>query len=328
MVIRNCEWKRNDENEIYRVKKGYTIMSEVILRTKELTKEYNSKVAIENVSIQIESGKIYGFIGENGAGKTTTIRLITGLAEATSGTIEMFGVKSKKGLENARRRIGCLVEKPILAFDKTAYENMRLQNLLYGKRNKDKIGELLERVGLDNVHNKKVKDFSLGMKQRLGIAMALVQEPDLLVLDEPVNGLDPMGMIDVRELLRSLNEKDGITILISSHILTELYQLVTDYVIISNGKIVEQITGEELEKKCSKHILIESDRIKDVVQTLKEKLDISEYEVSGHSLKLYDCVEDIRSVAQAIFEAGILLTRLTIIGKSLEEYYMDLLGRN
>lgn len=229
-------------------------MSNTILKVNHLTKTYGTKTALQDVSFTVEKGKIYGFIGENGAGKTTTIRAITGLTTVPTGTVELFGASDQKGLEKARRKMGCLVERPILSLNKTAFENLRMQQCLFGQKDPDKIEKLLERVGLGDVKHKKVKDFSLGMKQRLGIAQALINSPELLILDEPVNGLDPMGMVDVRELLRSLCEDDGITILISSHILAELYQLVTDYIIISHGQILETISKKALDEKHEKSL--------------------------------------------------------------------------
>ena len=194
-----------------------------ILKVNGLTRKYGSKTALNNVTFTVEKGKIYGFIGENGAGKTTTIRAITGLSEVPEGKIELFGSSDAKGMIKARRKMGYLVENPILSMNDTAQGNLRMQQLLYGHSDEAKIRKVLERVGLVDVGKKRVKDFSLGMRQRLGIAMALINDPEILILDEPVNGLDPMGMVAVRELLKSLCAEDGITIVISSHILAELY---------------------------------------------------------------------------------------------------------
>ena len=223
-------------------------MSEVILDVSHLCKNYGDKAALLDVSFSVEKGKIYGFVGENGAGKTTTIRAITGLS-SYSGTVSLFGSSTLEGLLIGRRRMGCLVEKPILYSDKDASYNLRMQQMLYGGGDASLVCKALTRVGLGDVGRKKVRDFSLGMKQRLGIAMALVNSPSLLILDEPVNGLDPMGMVEVRELLRSLCFEDGITIVVSSHILAELYQLVTDYIFISHGRIIETISKVELDSK-------------------------------------------------------------------------------
>ena len=301
-------------------------MSECILKVNNLTKSYNNVKVLDGVSFTIEQGKIYGFIGENGAGKTTTIRILAGLSEATQGEIEILGQTERKQLEALRRKIGILVEKPILYDTLSAADNMNMQCILYGQKNANIVPQLLEKVGLTNVKKKKVKDFSLGMKQRLGIAMAMVQEPKLLILDEPVNGLDPLGMVDIRELLKSLNKEYGITIIISSHILTQLYQLATDYIIIHKGKIVELLTLEELNDKCRKHIHIETDEALKATETIRRKLDTENYKVSENTIKLYDCIDDVKNVAKILFDDGILVTRFTVVGENLEEYYIDLLG--
>ena len=298
-----------------------------ILKVTNLTKCYNNVKVLDGVSFTIEQGKIYGFIGENGAGKTTTIRILAGLSEATEGEIEILGQTERKQLQAVRRKIGILVEKPILYDNLSAADNMNMQCILYGQKNANAVPQLLEKVGLAKVKKKKVQDFSLGMKQRLGIAMAMVQEPKLLILDEPVNGLDPLGMVDIRELLKSLNKEYGITIIISSHILTELYQLATDYIIIHKGKIVEVMTLEELNDKCKKHIHIETDEVEKASETIKRKLETENYKiVSENTIKLYDCIDDIKHVAKILFESGILVTRFTVVGENLEEYYINLLG--
>ena len=298
---------------------------DTILRVKDLTKRYGTKTALDNVNFSIKRGRIYGFIGENGAGKTTTIRAITGLSGTEKGNIEFFGSTSEEGIQKGRRKIGYLVENPILSMNDTAEENLRMQMLLYGNKDEAKIKRLLKRVGLENTGRKTAKDFSLGMKQRLGIAMALINDPELLILDEPVNGLDPMGMIAVRELLRSLNEEDGITIVISSHILAELYQLVTDYVIISHGKIIEEITKEELDNKCSSYIMIETEETEKAVEVLDSN-GYKDLELEGSLIKIHDKVEQ-RQAAKLLFDAGVFLSQITRYEKSLEDHYIELLGR-
>lgn len=300
-------------------------MQDAILRLHGLTKTYGSKTAVKDVRFTVEKGHIYGFIGENGAGKTTTIRAITGLSPAPEGAVELFGTTAPKALEAARKRMGCLVERPILALGKTALANLRMQQTLLGLRDEARARQLLERVGLSDVGNKKVKDFSLGMKQRLGIALALVNEPELLILDEPVNGLDPMGMVAVRELLRSLCLEDGITILVSSHILSELYQLVTDYIIISGGRIVETLSRQALDERCTACIRIETPEAARAQQVLAEN-GIRQLQAEGQTLRVYDPVP-IEAVAGHLFEARILVTGLEKHENSLEEYYMKLLGR-
>ena len=296
-----------------------------ILKVNGLTKKYGPKTALNNVTFDVEKGRIYGFIGENGAGKTTAIRAITGLSESPEGKIELFGASDKKGLVKARRKMGYLVENPIISLNDTAAGNLRMQQLLYGHKDENGIQKILERVGLADVGKKRVKDFSLGMKQRLGIAMALVNNPEILILDEPVNGLDPMGMIAVRELLKSLCNEDGITIVISSHILAELYQLVTDYIIISHGEIIEQISKEELDRKCSSYIIIETEQPEKAIEVL-EGCGLKDVELDGDTIKIHDNIEQ-KQVATIMFNASIILTQITRYEKSLEDHYIELLGR-
>lgn len=300
-------------------------MSDVILRINDLSKTYGPKKALDGVSFEVERGKIYGFIGENGAGKTTAIRAITGLSPIENGTIELFGKSDSKGLAEARRKMGCLVESPILDMRKTAKENLMLQELLYGNKDGSKADKILNRVGLGDVKNKKVGNFSLGMKQRLGIALALINDPELLILDEPVNGLDPMGMVDVRELLVSLCRDDGITIVISSHILAELYQLATDYIIISHGHIISTLSKDELDKLCTTHIVMETEHNDEAMSILTSN-GIATMNSDEGSISIYGNVET-KEVARLMYDHQILVTQLTKHERTLEEYYIELLGR-
>jgi len=300
-------------------------MSDVILRINDLSKTYGPKKVLDGVSFEVERGKIYGFIGENGAGKTTAIRAITGLSPIENGTIELFGKSDSKGLAEARRKMGCLVESPILDMRKTAKENLMLQELLYGNKDASKADKILNRVGLGDVKNKKVGNFSLGMKQRLGIALALINDPELLILDEPVNGLDPMGMVDVRELLVSLCRDDGITIVISSHILAELYQLATDYIIISHGHIISTLSKDELDKLCTTHIVMETEHNDEAMNILTSN-GIATMNSDEGSISIYGNVET-KEVARLMYDHQILVTQLTKHERTLEEYYIELLGR-
>ncbi len=300
-------------------------MSDVILRINDLSKTYGPKKALDGVSFEVERGKIYGFIGENGAGKTTAIRAITGLSPIENGTIELFGKSDSKGLAEARRKMGCLVESPILDMRKTANENLMLQELLYGNKDASKADKILNRVGLGDVKNKKVGNFSLGMKQRLGIALALINDPELLILDEPVNGLDPMGMVDVRELLVSLCRDDGITIVISSHILAELYQLATDYIIISHGHIISTLSKDELDKLCTTHIVMETEHNDEAMSILTSN-GIATMNSDEGSISIYGNIET-KEVARLMYDHQILVTQLTKHERTLEEYYIELLGR-
>lgn len=221
-------------------------MGETILALRNITKRYRRQTALFDVSFHIERGHIYGFVGENGAGKTTALRTITGLTTPDSGTVELFGSHNAKEAARNRRRMGCMIEHPVFDGALNAPENLRLHCLLHGTNDFSNIPAVLERTGLSSTAGKKPRDFSLGMKQRLGIAAALVSRPELLILDEPVNGLDPLGMISVRKLLISLQKNDGITILLSSHILSELQELATDYIFISGGRILGTANAAEV----------------------------------------------------------------------------------
>ena len=300
-------------------------MSNVILKIDNLTKRYKDKVALDHVSFEIQKGKIYGFIGENGAGKTTTIRSITGLSSIDEGRVELFGLSDSKGLQKARKKMGCLVERPILMLNESAFYNLKMQQILFGQSDDEKINKLLDRVGLGDVKQKKVKDFSLGMKQRLGIAISLINNPELIILDEPVNGLDPMGMVEIRKLLISLCDDDGITIIISSHILAELYQLVTDYIIISNGKIIDTLSKEQLDDRCSSYVVIETESQDKAIEILSQH-NLNQAQVVGSEIRIPGDVSQ-NQIAKWMFDEGILLTTVLKYEKSLEEYYMELLGR-
>lgn len=252
-------------------------MSELLLSTSALTKQFGRHKAVDQVSMHIKRGAIYGFIGRNGAGKTTTLRMIGGLASPTAGEIEMFGCRGRE-LKQIRSRVGCLIEGPGLYGNMTARDNMKMKCLLLGVQKKGYIEELLEVVGLKDVGKKHVKRYSLGMKQRLGIAMALIGEPDLLVLDEPINGLDPQGIAEVRETILRLNKERNMTILISSHILEELSKIATDYGIIHQGTLLQEITDEELRERCSERLEITLSSPELAIPVL-DRLGIRRYQV-------------------------------------------------
>ena len=236
---------------------------ENIIVTNNLCKKYGKFQALDNVSITIKKGGIYGLIGKNGAGKTTLLRVISGLQNLTSGKYSLFGVDYKdKNITKQRRKVGAIIEKPSIYLDMSATENLKQQCLILGIPNFDDILKILKLVGLDNAGKKPAKNFSLGMKQRLGIAIALVGNPDFIILDEPINGLDPQGIIEIRELILKLNKEFGITFLISSHILDELSKVATDFYFINNGKVIKEINSKELSTICKKITQIEVDDVK------------------------------------------------------------------
>lgn len=302
-------------------------MNRMIFAAKNLTKQYKQLRALDGLNMEIHCGDIYGFVGENGAGKTTLIRVLAGLAAQTSGEISLFGVNESKQLPKQRRRIGGMVENPAVYPDLTAVENLEICRLQRGIPGKDCIQEVLQTVNLTDTAKKKAKHFSLGMKQRLGLAMALLGDPEFLVLDEPVNGLDPIGIVEFRELLKKLNRERGITILISSHILGELYQLATCYGFIHKGKIVEQITLEDLNEKCKKHLYIKVDDAPKAVTVLETQLNTRKFEVlPGNIIRLYDLLDRSGDVMKVLFANGVVVEEITAKGDDLERYYVSLLG--
>ena len=222
-------------------------MEKILLEARSINMRYGNNHVLTDINLSLKQGRIYGFIGENGAGKTTLLRIITGLTLPTSGEIVLFGKSATKDLEAMRRRIGSIIEAPALYLEYSAETNLKLQGVLVGNSDKGDIERVLRLVNLWGSKAKKVKNFSMGMKQRLGIALSLIGNPQILILDEPVNGLDPKGIADLRQLLQKLNEEHNITIMLSSHILNEMYLLANDYIIIHNGQIVETLTRESLD---------------------------------------------------------------------------------
>ena len=302
-------------------------MKEVILKTYNITKKYGNQVAVNNVNMTIKKGEIYGFIGQNGAGKTTLIRLITGLIHKTGGEIELLGATGEAELNKSRTMIGSLIETPSFYTNMTARENLEVSRLVRNIPGKKCIDEVLELVGLKDIEKKKVKNFSLGMRQRLGIANALMGNPKLLILDEPINGLDPMGIVEIRELLKKINKEKDMTILISSHILSELSELATTYGIISNGKLIEEITAEELAEKCRQYIDLKVDDTSRAVTLLERELGISDYEVlEDKKIKVFSNLETIGEVNSILSKSGVIVESISIKGENLEEYFMNKIG--
>lgn len=274
-------------------------MSEYVLQTHELTKTYARKNAVDHINLKIRKGDIYGFIGKNGAGKTTTIKMIVGLSNPTSGEIELFG---STDLNEGRKRIGTVIENPALYPYLTARQNIEAQRIMKGVTDKSITDDLLEIVGLKDTGKKKAKNFSLGMKQRLAIALALVGDPEFLLLDEPINGLDPTGIKDIRELILKLNREAGITVLISSHILGELAKISTSYGVISNGALIEQFTAEELKNRVRDCLKITVNNPEKAVSVLKDSLGISDIQVEGNSVRVYEMLDksvDINSILES-----------------------------
>ena len=302
-------------------------MDSIILEAKGITKKYRQTLALDNVELKLQKGKIYGFRGQNGAGKTTFLRMVTGLAFPTSGELSLWGKTGEKDLQEQRKRIGCIIEGPALYPGMTAYQNLEVQRLQRGIPDKSIIDKTLKMVGLADTGRKKVRNFSLGMKQRLGIAIALLNTPEFLILDEPINGLDPQGIVDVRNLIKSLNKEYGMTIIISSHILEELYNTATDFILIDHGRIIEELSEEELNEKCKQHIAIKATDTNKAIMVLEEKLHTDKFKVMpDNTIQLYDFLNDTEKVAVELSQNGVIVTGLTVTGDTLEQYFLDKIG--
>ncbi len=309
-------------NNCIMVKKKGGILME-ILNTKNLTKTYKKKNAVSNLNMSINKGDIYGFIGKNGAGKTTTIKMIVGLAAPTSGEITLFESKS---LNQGRRKIGTVIEAPAFVPNLTARQNMLIQWKLLGNKNPAIIDEMLNLVGLDYVGKKKVKNFSLGMKQRLGIAMTLMGEPEFLVLDEPTNGLDPKGIVEVRELLQKLNEERGLTILISSHILSELAKFVTRIGIIDDGVLLEEFSIDELNERCESKLVVLVDDTEKAKDILAEQLNLNDYKaIDANTIEIYDKGVDSGTINTTLAKNDVVVNSISTLHADLEEYFLNVI---
>ena len=303
-------------------------MSEVILSMKDVTKIYNETKALDKVSIEINRGDIYGIIGNNGAGKTTIMRIISGQSFVSSGTMELFGSKDDD-VRKQRKRLGCLIENPGFCYSMTAYENLEYFRIQFGIPGKENINKVLEEVGLRDCGKKKYKDFSLGMKQRLGIALAILNSPELLILDEPTNGLDPEGIIEIRNILINLNKKKNTTILISSHILSVLSNIDTKYGFLKNGKIIEEISMEDLQRKCESYIDITVDKVEAMCIVLEKELNYKNYKVyANNHIHLYQGIDDIKKICETAVLNNIGILEVVRKVKNLENYYMNMMEEN
>lgn len=302
-------------------------MTEYVLQTYELTKQYGKNTAVNQVNMKIKKGDIYGFIGRNGAGKTTVIRMITGLVTPTRGEIELFSQKDKGSFKNGLPRIGSIIEHPALYPDFTAMENMELRGKLLGIPEKKSMSSILEKVELGGTGKKKVKHFSLGMRQRLGLALSLLGNPDFLILDEPINGLDPEGIVGMRRLLKRLNEEQGITILISSHILGELSKLATRYGVINEGILVEEFTHKELEGKCRRYLDLKVSDSAVAAFILEDVFKTTHYEVfPNHEIKIYGLLDKSGEICLELAKKDVRVLSIESKGQDLEGYFMNLMG--
>ena len=296
-----------------------------LIETNDLCKKYGDKLVVDHVNMHIEESSIYGFVGENGSGKTTIMRLLTGLAEPTYGSYSLFGVPYKDpAIYKNRQKLSAIVETVSQVPTMTARDNIIFQELYLGIRlTEEERQQLLKKVHLGDVGNKKVKNFSLGMRQRLGIALALINKPRLMLLDEPMNGLDPEGIAELRDLLITLNKEEGITVLISSHILSELEKIASCYGFISHGHLIEEITAEDLQAKCRKSLNVKVDNVNKAEEVVKG-LGIRDYKAFPNGdVKIYENVQ-INSIVTALSTANVMVLGINSSEESVEEYYLNL----
>ncbi len=302
-------------------------MSQTIIELKDVSKQYMKQKAVDHASFQIKEGMICGLIGPNGAGKTTIMKMLGGLVLPSEGSISLFGGSTEEALAKARSRMSFMIETPYAKEKMTARQNLEKQRLQKGIPDKKRIDEVLEIVGLSNTGKKPVQKFSLGMRQRLGIANALLTKPEIMILDEPTNGLDPEGIVEIRELLLKLNREEHITILISSHILSELSLLCTDYMFINKGTLLQIVSAGELKRICKEYYHIGTDDNALALAILQEKLGVTEYEVEQDgSIHLFEKLEDIKLVSKTLYEGGVVPTALYMNEANLEAYYMNMVG--
>ena len=301
-------------------------MTDTVLHTKGLTKRYGAHTAVDRAELTVEKGQIYGLVGRNGAGKTTIIRMVTGQTVPTAGEISLFGATGKD-LMKVRARTGVMVETPSFYPYLTARQNLEYYRIQRGIPGKGTVDQVLEETDLANTGKKIFKNFSLGMKQRLGLALALMNRPDFLLLDEPINGLDPEGIVEFRSLLLELNRQRETTILISSHILSELENLATHYGFIDNGRMLEQISAKALKEKCRACLELSVDSAPAAARALEQGLGARDYEVlPDNVIRLYCHLDEPARVTQLLVESGVALRSIEQKGANLEDYFLSLIG--
>ena len=298
-----------------------------VIETRELTKRYGQHAAADAVSLHVKRGEIYGFIGRNGAGKTTCMKMICALTTPTSGGIRLFG-KSEQESGPLRSRIGSLIEEPGLYYEMTAYENLKCRCLMTGIDEKGHIDSLLELVGLSYARNRKAKAFSLGMRQRLGIALALTGNPEILVLDEPINGLDPQGIAEMRQLFVRLKEEKHLAIMISSHILEELAKLADTFGIIHDGRLLQEISREQLMEECSSYAEIITTQPEQITASL-EKMGYTRFQIMDkETVRVFERLDETAAMNRQLILDGCTVAQSRIVTAELEDYFFKITGGN
>ena len=291
---------------------------DAIVKTDNLSKKYNDKYALNNCSLTVNRGDIYGIIGKNGAGKSTLMKILCGITEKTQGDYELFGGKN---LSEGRKKIGAILENPTLFGNLTARDNLRYFAIQKGITNEDTIKKALELVGLNYDDGKVVKNYSVGMKQRLAISVCLLGEPELLILDEPINGIDPKGIVEIRDLLKSLNKENGVTIIISSHVLPELENLVNKIAIINDGQVIDKLSLDDLHSRDFNYIEIYTSDINRTVEILKEQ-EISKIDIQNGRIRVKENIEDSSEVVSLLVNNGIKVYEIFRKEETLEEFYL------
>ena len=297
-----------------------------VMETNNLTKQYQSATVVDNVSLHVPKGKIYGLLGRNGAGKTTTMKMMLQLVRPTKGEVRMFGAGYKEHMSDTYRKIGSIIETPGFYTNLTGLENLEILAKLRGKISKDAVRNALEIVGLDREKNKLFSDYSLGMKQRLGIAAAIMHEPELLILDEPINGLDPIGISEIRQFLCELSRTKGTTIFISSHVLSEIEQIADVIGVMNEGKLVEEVNMDELHKRKRKYISFKVSDSATASILIKKHCKIIDFETEENMLKVYDNTANVGELNKLLVENGIMVTGINACEENLEDYFSELIG--
>lgn len=302
-------------------------MNQYIIETKNLTKKYGEQISVDCLNLHVPKGKIYGLLGRNGAGKTTTMKMLLNLVKPTSGEIILFGEDSRKTDQKTYYRIGSIVETPCFYENLTAEENLKILARLRGQHRKDTVEHALSVVGLGANSDKAFKDYSLGMKQRLGIAAAIMHEPELLILDEPINGLDPIGILEIRNYLRKLCQENRTTILISSHLLSEIEQMADIIGVMQEGRLIEEVDMDSLHMQNRKYIEFEVSDVNTAAHVLERNFMLSDYTVAGRQLlRIFGSPDSRSEINKAFVENGITVSNITVCEEKLEDYFKNLIG--
>lgn len=299
---------------------------EYVIETENLTKQYGTVTVVDNINLHVPKGKIYGLLGRNGAGKTTAMKMMLQLVYPTGGAIRLFGTRYKEHPNELYGKIGSIIETPGFYHNLTGYENLQILARLRGKINKNQIQEALRVVGLDKEKRKLFSEYSLGMKQRLGIAAAIMHEPELLILDEPINGLDPIGISEIRTFLSELSHNKGTTIFISSHVLSEIEQVADIIGVMHQGHLLEEVNMAELHKRKRKYIEFNLSDAKAAAAILEKRHQITDYSIEGNAIKVYDFACNPGEVNKTFIENGVFVTKINPEEENLEDYFSELIG--